>query len=349
MQVFAAHYLNNQIQMLLIYPAAFRSIDSGINLIGHKKIDRYLDECCSLTGYTRRLPFWKKWDGHLPQQTVIPLLFTTVFLVVGIAESQRRHSRAGLIPITAAFVYILFYSALRNSGGRYLLAVDWTSITYFSIGSVQITMLALDLLKPKFVSNEFDQKPITHNGPSSNSRTPLFPLLWAPVMVLLIVGVSIPMIEWSIPGRYTLERHNQMLDAVLSPNSSIPEAVRLKLQDFLTNGGKAISGRGMYPQFFPTNYGTQESDTGPRSPQPYPRLVFDHISNLTLDIALPIIDETVHFPNGSDTLVLLCLDETRALAEPLAAAVFNRDGQLQRLYLRFPFPESPACPLTNNP
>ena len=137
-----------------------------------------------------------------------------------------------------------------------------------------------------------------------------------------------------------------MLNAVLSPNSNIPEAVRLQIQDFLANGGKAISGRGMYPQIFPTNYGTQESDTGPRSPQPYPRLVFDLISNLTLDITLPIIDEPVRFRNGSDTLVLLCLDEAKAHADPLAVAVFNPDGQLQNLYLRNPYPESPTCPLT---
>ncbi len=348
-KVFAAHYLNNQIQMMLIHPAALRPVDSVINFLGHKKIDKYFNECCSLIGYTRRLPFWKKWDGNMPQQSMIPLIMTSIFLAVGLTVSYRRKSAAGLVPAAAAFIYILFNSALRNSGGRYLLPVDWTSIVYFSIGSVQLTLLTSQLIRQKKdAPTKYDSR--IDACDRSNKGHPLRSgWFFAAIIGLLVFGISIPLIEVGIPDRYSAETRDQMLNTFFSVETNVSEHAQQKIEGFLAAGGKAIVGRGLYPQIFASGYGTGESKKGPRSPKPYPRLVFDLVSTLTLDITLPLDGEPAYFPNGSDTLVFLCLDEVRARAEPLAVAVFDSDGQIAQVYLRSPFPDSPSCPFPDIP
>jgi hypothetical protein len=110
-----------------------------------------------------------------------------------------------------------------------------------------------------------------------------------------------------------------------------------------------MAGRGTYAQIFPRGYGTQESDKGPRAPQPYPRLVFNLVSSLSLDITLPVEKGQVIFPDAADTLVLFCLSQSPLRANPLAVAVYNPDGGIGNIYLRSPFPEKPACPLPDTP
>ena len=143
---FAAHFLNNQIQMVLLFPSTYRSIDSGIAFLGHSNTSRLWQDCCSLTGYTRRLPFWKGWDGQIPLQSILPILLTTILMAAGVNSTWKKHHMAGLVPALAALFYITFNAALRNSGGRYLLPVDWITLLYFSIGAITISLAAIKLV-----------------------------------------------------------------------------------------------------------------------------------------------------------------------------------------------------------
>ncbi len=45
------------------------------------------------------------------------------------------------MPALAAAIYIGFYAALRNSGGRYLIPIIWTAFLYYGVGLTETANL----------------------------------------------------------------------------------------------------------------------------------------------------------------------------------------------------------------
>lgn len=346
---FAAHFLNSQIQMVLLFPSSYRSFDSGIALLGHRNLSRFWQDCCSLTGYTRRLPFWKGWNGQIPIQSILPIFLTTLLMAAGANIAWKKHHVAGLVPALAALFYITFNAALRNSGGRYLLPVDWVALLYFSIGSIHISLSAIQLVTGRRTGDSFAGMNFRDSTEQQPERSRGRRAFYLTLLILLAAGISIPLVEKSFPTRYNAARMDRMLANLLSAEEALSAETRQQLTEFLDHGGTAMAGRGTYAQIFPRGYGTQESDRGPRAPQPYPRLVFNLVGSLSLDITLPVEKGKVVFPDAADTLVLFCLSKSPLRATPLAVAVYYPESGIEYVYLRSPFPEKPSCPLPDIP
>jgi hypothetical protein len=339
--IFAAHFLNNQIQTILIYPSTYRALDSTIGFMGHRDFSRYWQECCSLTDYTRRLPFWRKWDGGIPSQSILPIFLNTLILIIGITDAWRRKRLVSLMPALAMFFYFVFYAALRNSGGRYILPVDWSMALYYSIGLIQITLLLFGLIKRKKLVYDLPLQHEPGDAGSPPEHLLRMPAFYFAVLIFFSIGLVIPGIEHRFPLRYDPLRSERMLDSLFN-SQSIPENVRLDLRAFLDNGGIALSGRGMYPQFLPAGYGTEGESLEAR---PYPRFAFTLVSTYNFDITLPVDKAPVFFPNASDSLALICSSDSNNRPDPLAVAVYDHSGSLAGLYLRSPFPHKLSCPL----
>ncbi len=79
-----AHFTNSQIQSILIFPTAYRGFDSALAFLAHRNLSRYLTECCSLTNYSRQVPYWHKWDGAFPSQSILPILFSILIIAAGV-------------------------------------------------------------------------------------------------------------------------------------------------------------------------------------------------------------------------------------------------------------------------
>jgi hypothetical protein len=340
-----AHFTNSQIQSILIFPAAYRGLDSGLALLAHRDVLRYLDECCSITNYSRQVPYWHKWDGTFPSQSILPILFSILILATGLQATWNKNGLVSLMPIFMLLTYLGFNAGLRNSGGRYILPVDWAGILFYSIGIVQLTT---------FVLNSITGKKIAQDLPARAEPAPEIPVnqtgllhrpsFYAAAAGFFLIGCAIPLIEVSFPERYTQTRLEKMLYAVyVSPE--LPASVNADLQAFLSNGGVAIAGRALYPQFFPAGYGTQDIDYEPLAPKPYPRIVFDLTGTTSRDLALPYDKRMFHFPNASDVLVFLCPTEATNSGDPLAVAVFDENDRITDVYLRTPYPTHPTCPL----
>ncbi len=341
--LFSAHYLNNQIQMLLIYPDAYRFFDNLIGLFGHRDLLKY-SESSSLTDLIRRLPFWRKWDGSFPSQSILPVLFSVLMLAAGLSAAWRKQRLVGLMPALALVFFIGFYALLRNSGGRYILPVDWISILYFSIGLIAFSMAAIELAG-RFRPREEFQAPLpSTDAVSSPERLLRAPKFYLTAAFFLLLGVSIPLVERAFPLRYPLEREAEMLEALLG-SETIPLNIRRDLEEFLAQGGTAMAGRALYPLFYPSGYGSPDPDEGPLMTKDYPRLVFNLTGEVSLDMALPMRKQPVDFKNASDALALFCLTSNPLRADPLALALFDQSGSLDGVVLRSPLPENLSCPL----
>jgi hypothetical protein len=340
-----AHFANSQIQSILIFPTTYRGFDSALAFLAHKNLTRYLSDCCSLTNYSRQVPYWHKWNGAFPGQSILPILFSILIIAAGVQITWNKHGLISLVPLFMVLTYLGFNAALRNSGGRYILPVDWAVILFYSIGIVQLTTIVLDGIISKKLTQEMPAlaesipvQPVKQRGLLHR------PQFYAAAAGFFLIGCSIPLMEVSFPERYTQTRKEKMLTAVYN-SPELPANVSQDLQAFVSNGGVATAGRGLYPQFFAAGYGTQDIDYEPLSPKPYPRMVFDLTGTISQDLALPYDKRIFHFPNASDVLVFLCPAEASSSADPLAVAVFDANDDLTDIYLRKPYPNHPTCPL----
>ena len=340
-----AHFTNSQIQTILIFPTAYRGFDSGVAFLAHRNLSRYLAECCSLTNYSRQVPYWHKWGGAFPSQSILPILFSILIIAAGVQVTWNKHGLVSLLPVFSLLLYLGFNAVLRNSGGRYILPVDWGVILFFSIGIIQLTIFVLSNITGKKLAPDLpalaELNPVLPVKQHSLLRSPRF---YAAAAGLFLLGCTIPLIEVSFPERYTQARKEKMLAAVYA-SPEIPADISQDLKAFLSNGGMAVAGRALYPQFFPAGYGTQDIDYGPLAPKSYPRLVFNLTGTSSQDLVLPFDKRTFHFPNASDVLVFLCPSERTDSGDPLAVAVFDTNDQVTDVYLHTPYPTNPSCPL----
>jgi hypothetical protein len=59
-----------------------------------------------------------------------------------IAVAWRREKFTGLLPLAVVAAYLLMHALVRNSGGRYILPVDWASVVYYAMGITHLTLWA---------------------------------------------------------------------------------------------------------------------------------------------------------------------------------------------------------------
>jgi hypothetical protein len=329
-----SYYLNGQVETFLILPTTFRPFDSLVAYLYHHKPKTLLEECCSLDNYVRRMPYWLKWDGKFPGQAMIPLTLILINFAIGVSVSWKRQKIAGWIPLILGISYIMVSSALRFSGGRFILPVDWTSLFYFSIGLAHFSTLAIT----STTNLKFDESfgyPLESPELQVENRSLLStPRFYLALITIFLIGCTLPLLEISVPQRYTNERSAEMLSTLVH-SDHLDEATRQDLQELLTQGGVAITGRGLYPRYFPVNVG----DPGGRArfaPRPYSYIGFYLTGPQSQVFAMPFESDELYFPNGSDVIAFVCTEGDVAPDkewEVLAVAVFNPSGEFKTLLI----------------
>jgi 4-amino-4-deoxy-L-arabinose transferase-like glycosyltransferase len=335
------HFVNSQVQIFLVLPTTFRPLDSLVAYTGHRSTGKLWDECCSALNYARRLPYWRKWFGDIPGQALVPLLFTLALMALGISQSWKKQRWIGILPLMIGIVHLAVNALARNSGGRYILPVDWIGILYFSLGLAHATLW----LANQFASHEIPAE-VEIGVSAAASRQPydqanIFrsPLFYGVALLLLAIGSLAPILERTFPTRYTPQVESQMLQALLASPLITTES-RQSLEKLLTGETVVRFGRALYPRYFRTNQG-EPGSPDPLEPQPYPRLGF-YLANRNFDpIILPLVNQPDRFPNGADVMVIGCLDGQAA-----AVALFDSPtGSVQEIWFR----SGDAPPLSCSP
>ena len=200
MQVTIAHYLNSQVQSLLILPTAFRFPEGLVAFMGHRSAGQLWEDCCGLVSYTRRMPYWRGWDGRFAAGSLVTLALNLLLVAYGVNEAWKRHGWTGVTPLILAVTYLLANALFRNSGGRYILPVDWVVLLYFSLGLAQFTIAGVAYLQDAPVTENLS----TDRQPSPAQPGPVLrsPQFYLAVIGLLILGCAAPLLEASFPQRY---------------------------------------------------------------------------------------------------------------------------------------------------
>ena len=141
------HYLNSQVQTLLVFPSTVRWLDSSIGFAAHRNLSRFWKECCSLEGYVRRMPYWHVWTGKFSSQSILPFALNLIILSAGIAITWQQRRWSGILPAALAITYLAGNAVFRNSGGRYVLPIDWVIVIYYSIGLAYLSAAILEKVR----------------------------------------------------------------------------------------------------------------------------------------------------------------------------------------------------------
>ncbi|MFN2175968.1 MAG: ArnT family glycosyltransferase [Anaerolineales bacterium] len=335
------HYLNNQTQPVLYLPATIRIYDSTIQFYGHRSLEKFWDDCCTTQSYIRRLPFWHKWEGQIPAQSIIPVLISILFISAGISAAWKYGWIAGILPVLMGFIYFLGNAAFRISGGRYILPVDWISILYFSIGlaafSSRCTLVVLNKSLPTNFENEVYA---SQESPQKARKLVYSPGFYLSLVILVLIGISLPLMEKVYPPRYTRSMSENMSEMFIN-SDLLDDNLQENLNQFLEGGGQILTGRALYPRLFPPDTGEPgNKDYYPSKPYPY--LSFMLIGPEWKPVRIPLEKLEVDFPDGSDVLVLTCPDWD---SNSLAAGIYNDSLELEGIVVSDPLPQELICPL----
>jgi hypothetical protein len=340
--------MNSQIQTVLILPTTFRLIDSGIELLGHKSLPQFWEDCCSINGYIRRLPFWFKWDGILPRQSILPIIINLFMIALGISVSWYRYRTIGLLPAAFMVGHLLINAVVRNSGGRYILPVDWVSLLYFSIGMVYLTLWGLKHFSAKeppillTAETSRDLKWLKEESTPKFSSSQFVTILIIAV-ALLLVGFSLPITEEVISPRYSDEfSPTQVLALIEKESDQIDSDILDSLESILASNATVIHGRALYPRFNFANVG-EPGEWRSFQPRPYRRVSFYLVGPQNTGVILPFNEVPDLFPHGSDVIVIGCYSDR--YFDALGVIILNSSDQTVDEVLFRSSLEGGTCPL----
>lgn len=329
-----SHYLNSQIQTFLVLPNTIRPVENLVSLVGHKDLERFSKECCSAISYIRRLPFWRKWNGNIPSDVFFLLTINIIIFSFGVNIAWRRYRWAGLVPIFISSMHFWVNAFFRNSGGRYILPIDWVGIFYYGIGLTSLTTNMINLIQDRL--SDYPQK-TPDNSCSFKDRIPKSGQILITIVLLSGLGLFLPLYEVNRSQQYSDTTRLQMLNTLLA-NPSLDPGEKQTLLDFLASGGDILPGRALYPRYYPKDLG-EPGSTNPFMPRNFSRVSFYLAGPKSEFIVIPKLEKIKNFPNATDVLVFNCPE-----SDPLAVAVFESNS-VQQIIWRSPLPDQLDCPL----
>jgi hypothetical protein len=341
-----SHYLNSQAQAFLIFPDAFRLLDSATGYAEQGKSARFWKACCSREDYISRFSFWmwRKWEGAIPPQSILPVSVNLLLIVIGFVRLWRWKRPGGIFLFLVSIGYYLLTSAVRVSGGRFVQIVDWVWIVYFSVGLGQVvewTVASLSgaRLPGWLVAGSNAPEAASSNAPTP-SKTPLS--AYAGIgLAILFFGASLPAVEALIKPRYTELTRQAWLDELKSSDDLRRDypALSATLNNTPPQALQVLEGRALYPRYYPAGEGESSVSETPFTPRDFARFSFYLVGKQKTGVLLPLVEPPgVAFPHAQDVLVVGCEEDGYLRAW----AVFTRSSEA--VLVSAPFPEASACP-----
>ncbi len=301
-------------------------------------------------------PFWKDlymgWLEDMPLVDLIGVVINLLFLSLGVGAAYRQWKWAGLIPLGVLLAYHLSTALVRDSGGRYIVPVDWIMLLYFALGLLQITLWGLvwlGLMRPPLPNPlvSFRQSFGEADSPQSWGAKGAAFLLTLP---FFLYALSMTVLDQTMPQKYIYFSESEVLErlneAEMQDQTHFDAA---NLEEFLDHpDARSVFGVNLYPRFFLRNQGLHR---GIYLDRPFPRLAFRIITATGPEnVLLPLTESPLPFLHGSDVIVIGCQNVDRRglwYIDALLVVIFDIPGH-PTLYTRnpaFPFPLS--CPLQN--
>jgi hypothetical protein len=259
----------------------------------------------------KTLPYWRDlsdgWLENLPPIAVLGLGLNLLILSIGIGDSFRKWKFAGWVPLGIFLAYHLSTALIHDSGGRYLVPVDWTLFIYFGLGLLQIARWLRTLFCPPLTPPEggrtypFPLRGKARMGAGISTQASI--LLTLPFFLFVL---SMTLIDQTLPPKYTFLNQSEVLAQLIQEDLLEESDIDIQsLEIFLEDpNARAIYGMNLYPRFFWQNQGLERDIY---LVQPYSRLAFRMIGAFGSEqVILPLLKSPPNFYHGDDVIVIGC-------------------------------------------
>ena len=304
LQNFPHHLVNNLQQIFLYLPSSHQPLLYAGGIVEFRPgpkgeilaKDNYFSEPY-MEQYVRSLPYWWfDWDASLTPRSIFPLFLSLLLISIGFGSSWRKsRSQTGLLVITGAS-YLLFYSLMGSSGGRYIQQVDWITMVFYGIGLTEICVLFIRENQPEVILEQ-----------SVSQAKDQIKSFWRYSLLgagLLLVGFSLPAAEILIPARYTEERLNDSLHQILAEGQEITGLSEwIEIEEITNSKGRIFIGKALYPRFFEAGERMTDDRDWSIPDYSYARMEFYLVGLRNTWVNLPLETSIEVFPHGSDVVV----------------------------------------------
>lgn len=310
-----SHYINSQVQSILLFPNAYRGIDSAIGFFEHGSLSKLLKACCSRGDYVSRLyPLWHMWNGELPEQSIPFILINLLIIVVGFIKIWEKQGKYGVFLLLIAITYYFASSVVRVSGGRFVQIVDWIWIVFYSVGLGNIMLWMFTTLLGLRPPSQFID---VSSGTSAIIVGPSKPRLSAWIIFIIlgsgifVFGTLLPLSEFIFKPRYTLQTKQQSLETIKQSKQIIANYPNMAMQinNIILNDSRLFQGRALYPRY----YRSMESDSDYESwnaPRDFDRFSFYLVGPNNTGVIIPLDKQPeFDFPHAADVFIIGCQDD----------------------------------------
>jgi hypothetical protein len=282
-RVYSTYFIHNEISSVVYLPMSFRLYD--------------------LYSYVKQLPFWDGPYIDLGNSYGVMFFLTLGLIALGVGASFQRLGFLGLFPLLIHFTYSFSVVTARISGWRFILPVDWIPQVYYSIGLIQLIWMIASVIWNKRAT-ETEEADANTNPSFFQRRT------YVAMAGFLIVGLSLPVMELSLPVRYpTLPPNDLIKDHAVTLQLDDSEQVTASaLKSFLETepGAMVAYGRALYPSYYEEGYFWGESSPNLVAASRFNRLQFMLIGPDQGFTFIPVEEAPQYFPHAADVFVVGC-------------------------------------------
>ncbi len=333
MRFVSAHYAHNMIYSFVYLPASL-----------------YVEGAVQ---YVKRLPFWKNWEGFLPNETKGLLIVNLLILALGFSALWEKSRHLLWVPLLMGMGYNLSVSVGRLSGWRLIMPADWITLIFYSAGLMQSVFILRSILRCK---EELLGKADMPRGNFAEVLQKAKSLSWQ--WSLLMISLSFFFASLGLtfghrlfPIHYPEKSSQEIVQDYKHLSSRQNWSLTIEdLQGFLSqNEAVALYGRGLYPSYLPEKGGELNYFYLAFAPRSYKRLVFQLIGPEEIGVVLPLISPPSKFPNAAEVLVFGCRvknEYTSSLPGYIDALAVVVKTEPPLLYLRATL-QSIECPFSD--
>ncbi len=262
-----------------------------------------------LTIYVKSLPYWQyDWNGVLDARSWIPVTLVLLVIAAGLWKSWSENHLITLFPLLIWLLQLLIYAFFAFSGGRYIQAVDWILLIYLSIGMGWCTASA----EKRFLkSEEPGSRQLFYGLVDSKDHQQKENPSWrnwlhlSLSVALLASGILLPILEASLPKRYTEEALAQRIDDIQDHGYQDLDGLIDLSGDLLADDRYTlVYGKLLYPAFYWAEESVSDIRQGRVPVADEPMLIYYIVGTKNIWGSLPMVEAPEFFPHGVDAVLV---------------------------------------------
>jgi hypothetical protein len=284
------------------------------------------------------VPYWEQdWaGGGISLVGGSFLIINLALIALGIGTAWSRNKITGFLPAVLFLTYVLSNALALTSGGRYITPVDWIVCLYYMLGVLYVAFWGLHVIGSAFLVETPQAESVVP------PRAPQYFKTVATLMVVFVLGFSVPAAEMPFEKRYQKHTPQELLETLESQGRLKKTTfTREELSKFLSDPrAKIIEGRMLYPRYYRAGKGET------KRAYPYIKLDYSRLAFITISpygYGLEKVIARGGRPRGilhaADVIIIGC--KNRLFFDALVVFVISEPGSV---YIRFPL-SNLQCPM----